>query len=221
MGYYNPYYMSRPSRRAPQPRPNADPEVVQAYREEHPDECAWIETAARRDNDFACSLLASLNRYGSLTERQIGAVRNNIVRDAQRTADQQRRAENAPTVSIDAIETAFATAKAAGVGRPTLRLDVFKFSPAGAQSVNPGAVYVKDAEDQTYLGKVMHGKFVRSRECNDDAEHRILAVCADPREAAIAYGKRFGVCSVCGRTLTDPVSVEAGIGPVCKDRYGW
>lgn len=33
---------------------------------------------------------------------------------------------------------------------------------------------------------------------------------------AASLGKQFGFCIRCGATLTDPVSVAAGIGPVCK-----
>lgn len=36
---------------------------------------------------------------------------------------------------------------------------------------------------------------------------------------AINYGRRTGACGVCGRTLTDPASIEAGIGPVCARKY--
>ena len=39
-------------------------------------------------------------------------------------------------------------------------------------------------------------------------------------ETAAAMGKRFGSCVVCARTLTDPESVERGIGPVCGARLG-
>lgn len=35
------------------------------------------------------------------------------------------------------------------------------------------------------------------------------------------YGKMLGSCGNCGRTLTDPVSRELGIGPVCRGRLGW
>jgi hypothetical protein len=45
----------------------------------------------------------------------------------------------------------------------------------------------------------------------------ILAVGA--REASIAYGRELGVCGVCGRTLTVPESIAAGIGPVCAGRF--
>lgn len=35
-----------------------------------------------------------------------------------------------------------------------------------------------------------------------------------------AEGKASGVCQVCGRELTDPKSIESGIGPVCEGRVG-
>lgn len=35
------------------------------------------------------------------------------------------------------------------------------------------------------------------------------------RDAA-AFGRRTGSCMICARTLTNPSSIEAGIGPVCR-----
>lgn len=35
---------------------------------------------------------------------------------------------------------------------------------------------------------------------------------------AAAYGRLYGFCVVCGRTLTDEQSIAAGIGPVCAGR---
>jgi len=40
----------------------------------------------------------------------------------------------------------------------------------------------------------------------------------DPLEAAKQYGRMSGRCGVCGRDLTDPESIAAGIGPVCASR---
>lgn len=37
-------------------------------------------------------------------------------------------------------------------------------------------------------------------------------------DEAAEFGKKFGVCCVCGKTLTDPKSIAAGIGPVCINR---
>jgi len=36
-----------------------------------------------------------------------------------------------------------------------------------------------------------------------------------------ALGKQYGCCVRCGKTLTDPVSVAQGIGPVCITYAGW
>lgn len=39
-------------------------------------------------------------------------------------------------------------------------------------------------------------------------------------EQAKEFGKLHGVCCICGKTLSDPKSVEAGIGPVCIKKVG-
>lgn len=38
-------------------------------------------------------------------------------------------------------------------------------------------------------------------------------------DEAKAYGKDTGVCCCCGKTLTNPESIEAGIGPVCASKF--
>lgn len=48
---------------------------------------------------------------------------------------------------------------------------------------------------------------------------RLREIDRDPRAAAAAYGKLSGICGCCGRDLTDPVSIEQGIGPVCRERF--
>jgi hypothetical protein len=37
-------------------------------------------------------------------------------------------------------------------------------------------------------------------------------------EEAAILGRSLGCCMICGATLTDPVSVERGIGPICETR---
>lgn len=37
-------------------------------------------------------------------------------------------------------------------------------------------------------------------------------------EQAKHYGKMYGMCMACGRTLTDEDSIAAGIGPVCAGK---
>lgn len=46
-------------------------------------------------------------------------------------------------------------------------------------------------------------------------------MAAGPKQAAERFGREIGACAVCGRTLTDPVSREIGIGPICREATGW
>lgn len=38
-------------------------------------------------------------------------------------------------------------------------------------------------------------------------------------EQAQEFGLRFGICMCCGRTLTNPESIELGIGPICRSKH--
>lgn len=197
---------------------------VADWKAANPAEAAWMESSAPRF-EFAQSVLNALNKFGHLTEKQMATVQRLTVQSAERQAQYQAqyqaKAETAPEVSVEAIEVAFQTAKGAGIKFPKLRLEDFVFSPAGEKSANAGAVYIKTKGDGVYLGKVMGGKLFTSRDCTAEAKDRIVAVASDPKQAAIAYGKHFGCCAVCGRELTDADSIARGIGPICSDKYGW
>ena len=39
------------------------------------------------------------------------------------------------------------------------------------------------------------------------------------REQAEAFGQRTGICAMCGAVLTNPESVERGIGPICAGKF--
>lgn len=41
------------------------------------------------------------------------------------------------------------------------------------------------------------------------------------QRATEAYGHAVGSCGICGRALTDPESIAAGVGPVCSGKRGW
>lgn len=46
-------------------------------------------------------------------------------------------------------------------------------------------------------------------------------VLDDPQAAMRAYGENLGICGNCGRTLTNEVSRQFGIGPDCREALGW
>lgn len=183
---------------------------LEVFQRRHPEEWEWIK-AKRKTFQFAEEMAKAINPFGDLTIGQMAAIRNCMERD--------RAKAGAPALTVAKIEQAFKAAKGAGIQAPKLRLDVFLFSPAPAGSKNPGAIYVK--EEGTYLGKVMGGKFLRSRDCTDDQERRIVAAASSPLESAVANGKRTGQCAVCNRPLAATGSIDLGIGPICRDRMGW
>lgn len=47
----------------------------------------------------------------------------------------------------------------------------------------------------------------------------MAAIGKDPKAAAVRYGQLLGVCGMCNRTLTNPASIEAGIGPICASSF--
>lgn len=125
----------------------------------------------------------------------------------------------ATEVSVDAIAQAFAASYQHGIKRPKLRLDTFLFSRAPDHSRNAGSIYV--TESGTYLGRVTDGRFLPMPACDDPTKARVVAAAANPHESAKAYGAKTGSCSCCGRELTNRLSIKLGIGPICRDKFGW
>lgn len=185
----------------------------------HSDVMDWITLNAYRSN-FASSLFESRERFGSLTVNQVAAVRRCIEQDAERAKAREAAAPVVAGEGTSKLIAAFETAKAAGLKNPKVRVGETQFSCAKATSANAGCLYVKSGE--TYLGKVTPaGKFFASRDCTAEQAAEVARVLIDPMGEAVAHGKRTGSCAICARELTDPVSIERGIGPICAERFGW
>lgn len=191
-----------------------------AFEAEHPEIKAWWTDSTF---ELAVSFREAVIKYGHLTERQLAAAHKcieSLARRQQERAEAAAKAEqNAQAVNIGEIEKAFATAKARGIKRPAMRLAEFKFKLAPDTGRNAGALYVMHLESDVYLGKIVDGKFYKSRDCSAEQEAKVVEVASAPLEAAVAYGKMYGQCSICGRELTDKVSIERGIGPICESKY--
>jgi hypothetical protein len=169
-------------------------------------------------DSFAVSLRDAVAKFGSLTVGQMQAVGRILEKRLAAQAAKLQREVAAPVIEMGRIEEMFAKAKANGLRKPKARFVGLTFSEASAASANAGALYVK--EGSLYLGKITGGKFLRSRDCTAEIEAKVLEIAADPRAAAVAYGKQTGTCCCCGRELSDPASVEAGIGPICATNWG-
>ena len=112
----------------------------------------------------------------------------------------------------------FTAAKAAA---PTTDL------PAGRYAVEgfDGTV-MKYQIDKPVSGKWAGWTFVRDLATGDsirdrDTKQAILdeLEAAGHLESAKLYGKVTGQCGICSKTLTNPDSIAAGIGPICAQKF--
>lgn len=135
------------------------------------------------------------------------------------------QAPKAATASLSGL-VAYMDEAAKKLHQPRVKIAFGKgeiqISRAGAESRNPGCVYIKVSGD--YAGKIVRSgellvasPFARDRA---DIEAALLKFLDDPHAAAKAYGKLVGACCFCSRKLTDERSVTVGYGPECAENYG-
>ena len=113
---------------------------------------------------------------------------------------------------------------------PKIRLETLNGSPivlhvAGDKSKYRGQIMITDGGrygDNTYYGRIdLSGTLQPSsstwtKEIRGIIEH----LAEDPEASLTQYGQMTGSCACCGRTLTNPASIERGIGPICAGRFG-
>ncbi|WP_239482855.1 DUF6011 domain-containing protein [Paraburkholderia sp. C35] len=176
-------------------------------------EIKWIIHNADR-NDFARSLNNRLLATGTLTDPMIAAV--------ARIVSQNASAATVDAAGVERIVTAFTNAQESGLKYPKMFLADFTFALA-MSGRSAGSIWVTEGFKRggRYLGKVADGKFIASDACTAAERTKVLDVCADPKQAAEAFGKETGRCACCGRELTDPESIANSIGPICAGRYGF
>ena len=179
-------------------------------------------SAGEFGNSFIYSLAAQLFTKGRMTENQIAAWLRGKARLAEIRETAAREAENSKVaVDLTPIKTMFEAAVAAGLKKPAYRAEGLIIKLAAASGRNPGALYVTDADTTEYLGKVVGVEFFPIRNAPATVAAALLAIAAEPKEAAVRWGRKTGKCSCCGRELTDKVSVANGIGPICAEKWGF
>jgi Family of unknown function (DUF6011) len=189
------------------------------WQADNADAIAYVRKRADKGSTFYASFLEKMAEYGTLTENQLALVHRDMAKDAEFYA--KRKAEReaaAPKVEISAIEALFAKAVDNDVKRPIFRADGIEISKAPVNGRNAGALYVK--ANGEYAGKIVDGKFHKVYAAPADTTDRLMAVAADPLREAMAYGRKFGNCALCGRDLVDPVSIRACVGPICAPKWG-
>jgi Family of unknown function (DUF6011) len=187
---------------------------------QYPDLHAWL---LKQEHPWAIKMMANLRNYDQLTDGQVTASLR--IKAESQMIDHQATFRPGPEVvelDLAPIESAFNRAKSQGIKQPKMSLANVAFKAASSAGSNPGAIYITERTgNKTYLGKVIGGKMTLSRECTPIQVDEIMEIVKDPFKAAQAYGKQYGICCVCSRTLTDELSVQLGIGPICAERMGW
>ena len=172
-------------------------------------------------NSFAGSLVQQFAERGGLSDKQVDSARRMLAKVANkqeaRAVERAERQASAPTIDLTGIRRMFELA-ASQLKKPVYRAEGLILSLAPNHGKNPGAIYVKAGHD--YQGKVIETSFHASYGAASTTLPSLLKIAADPLEAAVAYGRETGTCACCGRQLTDPKSVERGIGPVCAKTWG-
>ena len=77
-------------------------------------------------------------------------------------------------------------------------------------------VKIQASDDLHRQGSQKPGQAYRGSSADYLAE-----IVKDERAALALYGHELGRCGVCSRTLTDELSRERGIGPVCWEKMGY
>lgn len=193
--------------------------AVKDFSEEHPD--MWADLVAAR-TEFTASLHGQLASKGFLTENQINAwYRGWEKRKAAIAARAAETQAKGGTVNLDRIREMFNAALSSGYKKPVYRAEGLKISLASLTGRNAGCLYVVEIEDDAYQGKIADTTFIATLGTKGDVLARLQVIAADPAAAAVAYGRRTGTCSCCGRELTNHASIEAGIGPICAQKWGF
>jgi hypothetical protein len=75
---------------------------------------------------------------------------------------------------------------------------------------------------KSYAGDISYNTSPKSCRKREDAAHSVIQFLLNSLEAATLHPKfelyHEGKCARCGRTLTDPNSIERGLGPECATR---
>lgn len=237
------YYKTSPEVRAEQKRRRIEKKAEEAQVREdagnewldaNADVNEYLETEAAKDGQWAQfprDMLANIRQWGRLTEKQEAAVRKGMARkaewadkNAKESAKRDARTADAK-LDLSGLLNAFASAVESGLKAPKLHVGNLRITRAKDTSRNPGYLYITtnadNYDDRVYLGKISpEGEFFAGRDCTDEIFNDVKQLSGDVLKAAQAHGALTGNCSMCNRLLTNELSVELGIGPICRAKWG-
>lgn len=156
--------------------------------------------------DFPKSLVGHVDRGRSLSPSQKYWLHKLATDKKDNTED---------GYNIENIIVSFKTAGINGLEYPQLH---FKTEAFNVRINSELKVFV----DGKYYGTLEHPNTFTFIGKKQDAVNALLKLlCTDPEKTCRVMGLQTGICCCCGAKLTNAESVELGIGPICRGRWGF
>jgi hypothetical protein len=187
-----------------------------AWLKEHGDVMRWIGDELPYSN-FAQSLNTHFDKTGRLSTGQIIAVRKILAEKVTRAQLASKTAAETASQG-NGLDLRHIPDGRYAVPNGDTRLKV-RIEKPEAPTKWAGWVFVSDGAD--YGQRRRYGRQAPGKTYDGMIEDELRIIAADPKAAAIAYGKLTGTCCLCGRKLENENSVAAGIGPICAQKEGW
>lgn len=174
-------------------------------------------------NDFYSSLMDQHTSGRAWSDKQVTVATK--IKDKIET-NRAKKDANAPKADATRIRQMFDDALANGKKRRALHagrfddqgelLNKIVLTPARAPRTE---IWVK--VDDEFVGGIKDtGALALRNWAPEWLADVLLAIAADPDGECRMYGQRTGSCSCCGRELTNTESIELGIGPICREKWG-
>lgn len=183
---------------------------LQDFEAEHPKAYAWM-LANAQSFEFARSMCEAVIKWGGLTEGQLAAVTRCIEREEARRAEKAAAAAPAPTKLAALFDVMLRHSK------------IYAGAVTLSRSRDAETVWIRHEAAEKAIGKIETGgllaMWTRPGVDRAEVESLLLEFEGSPLQTAQRLGKATGRCCSCGRELTDPASIEAGIGPVCAEKF--
>lgn len=160
----------------------------------------WL--TAQTWSEFAQSLAGYYAKHGTLSDKQIASAQSMRAKVEARNATRKPRT-TAPVVGQGIYVMTTPDGEA-----------VYRVEP----SKTSGNLYAKRLVEGVSTADwgwayERGGIFTISQAVADGTGRRLT------EDEALAYGKRTGRCVCCGALLTNELSIDLGIGPVCRKRW--
>lgn len=171
-------------------------------------------------NSFVHSLLQQRSERGLSAKQEAWLLFLATEHKTKIEGKAQPKPANDDALALDGLATVLKAAMGNGLKRPVLCLQ----SEAGEITLKAG----RGACFWITLNGELCGKLEPTGQASlwklgnatDAVEKALMFATMQPLKAMQQFGRITGRCSCCRRTLTDPQSVELGIGPICKAKFG-